>query len=195
MGSICLERSTIRSPSSLSRTCSHGSGCGLDLRSFLQEPSGPDVKFAAVARTRDDAQFRLPCSQATEVSTDGTQREEAFLRADQDRFPNSHPASPSRRHNLRLAGVDDGRRLVQNIRREELVGECRGSGGSDAQRTEPQLDEKGATVEVEAFRRRMFFSSDMFYLGPPAVTGDFVRSGPSMDSIEINPVFSADTRL
>src|SRR5271169_1657977 len=50
----------------------------------------------------------------------------------------------------------------------------------------------------------IFFSSDIglprtlaqnAYLGPPAATGDLGRSGPSIDSIEINPVRSAEARL
>src|ERR1039458_4318778 len=41
----------------------------------------------------------------------------------------------------------------------------------------------------------IFFSSDIGYFGPPTVTDDLGLSGPSMASIEINPVRSAEASL
>ena len=58
-GGMSVERSTIRSPSSLTQVLSQGSGLGAGPSIF----SSGALEFTAVAGARDDAQVLVPCGQ------------------------------------------------------------------------------------------------------------------------------------
>src|SRR5271165_551104 len=82
------------------------------------------------------------------MGADGAQGKKAFLSVDEI-DPGVHVQGYGvQRIILRLAGVDDRRRLEQNIGREELVGERGRAGGGDTQRSQSQFREKGAAVKA-----------------------------------------------
>ena len=77
---MSVERSTIRSPSSLSQVRSQGSGLGAGPSIFSPRSA---LELAAVARAGDDAQLRIPRGQAAEVRANRAEREIAFLGVNQ----------------------------------------------------------------------------------------------------------------
>ncbi len=100
------------------------------------------------------------------------------------------------REALGLAGVDDSRGLIEDVGRKIFVGEDDRARGGDAQRSEPDLREESSAIE---FRGPVSLSC---VLRRASVTpsarlpaADLSAMARSMDSTEIRPVGSAETRL
>src|ERR1022692_1834259 len=97
---------------------------------------------------------------------------------------------------LRFAGVDNGGRLVEHIRREKLIGKHRRACGGNAQGPQSELHKESASVEFLAGRRGLvWLLLGHVYLGLAPANGTLGRKGPSNVSIEISPVGSAGTKL
>jgi hypothetical protein len=101
------------------------------------------------------------------------------------------------REALGLAGVDDRRGLIEDVGREIFVGEDNRARGGDAQRPESDLGEEGSAIELRwevSFVIECFVGHVLPLQRAPA-SGGLERNGRSMDSTEIKPVGSAETRL
>jgi hypothetical protein len=153
-------------------------------------------ELAAVAGAGDNAQVLVPCGQAAQVRAYRAERKVALIGAHQvDSRVDVH-GDRIHREAFGLAGVDDGRWLIEDVGRKILVGEDHGAGGGNAQRSEAYLREEGSAIELRgSFFVLMCVSSGMCYLFSAPASGGFERNGRSMDSTEIKPVGSAETRL
>jgi hypothetical protein len=152
-----VERSTSKSPSSFSQMRFHGSGLGAGTFDLLSV----SLKFAAVAGTGNQVQFRLPRREAAEMRAHRAQREVAFLRMNDVDARVHIERDRIERIAVGLAGVDHGRRLVEHIRLEELIGERGRAGSGDVSDPKPSLQrtcgDLTALLELAGF-----FSSAIF---------------------------------
>ena len=125
------------------------SGCrAFDLVARLVAILGVNVELASVAGASDDPQLWLPGRKTSEMRAHRTQREVALLGVNDVDSRVRVKRDRVQRIAVRVAFIDHGRRLVEYVRLEILIGERDRAGSGDAQRAQSESEEELTAVQI-----------------------------------------------